>query len=385
MGRVEIRQAKDGRIRYRVRFRLNGMYTSQTFDTEHEAAEFIQLATDLGGWDKALNYMHRREGALADRALTLDRWFETYKATRTGIQERTLADYQRQYDQHISPILGNHPIGEIDRIAVAGFVNKLAAKRLSGKTIQNLHALLSGALNEAVLQRKIDTNPCTGTRLPRAKETERDDARFLTHDEWNRLIAAVPDFWKPLVTTLAGTGMRWSEATELRVGEVDLDGLPTIKIIRASKRQPGVGMVEGVPKSRKSRRTVIVPPQAADLIRPLLVGKKASDFVFLDDRGQERISHAYFHRRVWVPACDAAGLEPRPRPHDLRHTFASWALEMGIGLEAIQDQLGHESILTTRKVYGHLQPAMREALIEAMGRALAVGASGQPAIERPPS
>ena len=79
--------------------------------------------------------------------------------------------------------------------------------------------------------------------------------------------------------------------------------------------------------------------------------------------------------RVWVEACKRAGLtSPMPRIHDARHTHASWLIEQGATLEMVQDQLGHESILTTRKVYGHLQPAMRSALAEAATRAMAMGA-----------
>jgi integrase len=52
-----------------------------------------------------------------------------------------------------------------------------------------------------------------------------------------------------------------------------------------------------------------------------------------------------------------------------------------MSLEQVQDQLGHESILTTRKVYGHLQPAMREALQKAAEAALASGRQAALAIE----
>jgi integrase len=153
---------------------------------------------------------------------------------------------------------------------------------------------------------------------------------------------------------------------------------------------PGEGHKDGVPKTKKSRRTIIAPPQVVEVIAPLLEGRARDDLVFTAVRGG-RVRHSAFYRLVWRkawrevalagvdqddPKAVAAALDKYgdlPRIHDLRHTFASWAIEMGIGLEAIQDQLGHESILTTRKIYGHLQPAMREALADAMYRALAQG------------
>lgn len=384
MAKVETMQRQDGSVRYKVRFRLNGMQTSQHFDTEEGAAEFVQLAKDMKGWDNALRYMVRRDASQMQQAMTLDRWFPEYAATLSGIESRTFADYGRVYDRHIKPHLGSMPLDMIDRKAVATFVNALAKTKaqrggttLSAKTIANAHGILAAALNEAVLSGKIPTNPCKGTRLPRSGEVERIEERYLTHAEYNRLEAELPERWVPLVMTLVGTGMRWSEATALRVAEVDLDGLPTIKIIRATKWTPGEGHHDGVPKTKKSRRTIIVPAPVVEVLRPLLEGKEGDEYVFTAVRGGQ-VRHSGFHRLVWTPAVKKSKIKPPPRIHDLRHTFASWAIEMGIGLEAIQDQLGHESILTTRKIYGHLQPAMREALMVAMGQALSIG---RPALE----
>ena len=102
-------------------------------------------------------------------------------------------------------------------------------------------------------------------------------------------------------------------------------------------------------------------------VKPLL--GKPSDLVFKTRSGGP-VRHANFYTNVWSPACEAAGLDPAPRIHDLRHSHASWLISAGIQLEAVQDQLGHESILTTRGVYGHLQPALGVAVGVAASEAL---------------
>jgi integrase len=66
-------------------------------------------------------------------------------------------------------------------------------------------------------------------------------------------------------------------------------------------------------------------------------------------------------RRPGRPAADA---------HDCRSTFGSWLISEGIGLEAVQDQLGHESYETTRKIYAHLLPAVGVAAGKAASAAL---------------
>lgn len=385
MPSLKVRRTKAGDVKYQVRFRLGGTYSSRTFDTELEAAEFIKLCDDLKDTAAALRYSARLEETKAQAAVTLDKWFAEFVETRTGIEQRTTVDYQRVYDRHISPALGAMPIDSIDRPHIAGLINGMARpakgeKPLSAKTIANVHGLLSAALNDAVIRRKIPANPCVGFRLPRSGEADKEDAHFLTHDEFDRLYEATPTHYRALVLTLVGTGMRWAEAQALRVGEVDLDGLGTIKIIRATKWIPGEGHVDGVPKTKKSRRTIIIPSQVKRALEPLVRGRGREEHVFTSATGLQ-IRHSTFHRLVWKKATAAAGIDPAPRIHDLRHTHASWLLEFGMSLEQVQDQLGHESILTTRKVYGHLQPAMREALQKAAEAALASGRQAALAIE----
>ena len=62
-----------------------------------------------------------------------------------------------------------------------------------------------------------------------------------------------------------------------------------------------------------------------------------------------------------------------PSAHDTRHTHASWLLSDGIPIEAVQDQLGHESAETTRKVYAHLLPAVGVAVGRDLGPSLQGG------------
>ena len=62
-----------------------------------------------------------------------------------------------------------------------------------------------------------------------------------------------------------------------------------------------------------------------------------------------------------------AGL-PRIRLHDLRHTFATLALEQGTPMKAVQAAMGHSNIGTTMDTYGHVTPAMQDAVAESMDR-----------------
>lgn len=90
------------------------------------------------------------------------------------------------------------------------------------------------------------------------------------------------------------------------------------------------------------------------------------------DTGPVRIQS--FNPNVWTPAVKRArdnGLRKKPRIHDLRHTCASWLIQAGRPLPAVQQQLGHESITTTVGVYGHLDRSSGKGNADAIGAMLA--------------
>ena len=111
-------------------------------------------------------------------------------------------------------------------------------------------------------------------------------------------------------------------------------------------------------------------PQVYEAVKVMVVGKKRTDLVFTNKQGKQ-LAHNVFHP-VWQKA--VAQFEARtgvhPRIHDLRHTFASWAIQDGVPLPVIQRALGHQSIQITVDTYGHLGLADFNALAASTGRRL---------------
>jgi integrase len=75
--------------------------------------------------------------------------------------------------------------------------------------------------------------------------------------------------------------------------------------------------------------------------------------------------------KLFKPAVRAAGLDPRLRFHDLRHTCASLLIREGASVKAIQAQLGHATASVTLDRYGHLFPDELEHLADRLERARA--------------
>ena len=82
--------------------------------------------------------------------------------------------------------------------------------------------------------------------------------------------------------------------------------------------------------------------------------------------GSEGLNRDSFRKWVMVPALEAAGLSPRVRTHDLRHTCASLLISLGAHPKAIQERLGHSDISVTLNLYGHLFPSLEEQLTDAL-------------------
>lgn len=389
MRKVERHTATDGTITYRVRFRHGGKQTSQTFHgpklTAKRQAEAFAKTLDAVGVQAALRILE--ENQRASDVPTLDALAAEYIRDRSGISEGTRIDYQRLWDRTWGQTIGTIRADLITDEAIERAVQSLA-KHYSYKSMENQRGLLSGVCRRAVKRGYLAENPTSEVGIPRQDETE--EMTFLTPAEFDLLLTEIPDWWKPLVIMLAGTGMRWGEAVAL-LGRDVKDG--TVNIVKAVKRDRSTKeRVIGPPKTKRSRRTVLLPAQVAAALpdRPpaavLFVGPRGStvkhqhfwenvwrpavwraqhcDEHTLDDCrcGGARLARCKVHKGTPPPPCGCPGtLGKTPRIHDLRHSHASWLIAANVPPPVIQRRLGHESITTTVDTYGHLMPDAQQA------------------------
>jgi integrase len=258
------------------------------------------------------------------------------------------------------------------------------------KTIHNKHGLLS-----AIMQSAVDaetslraSNPCTKTRLPRLDSTEDEEEMvFLEREEWAWIHECLRDDAKDLAETMAETGFRWGEATALQPRDLrHRNGRPAIRVQRAWKKDEDGKSVLGAPKTRKSRRTVVITHKLDQMLRERARGLNKDDLLFTGPEGG-KWDPGTFRRLRWVPALELAaqkyGLLKRPRIHDLRHSHASWLIAAKVPLPAIQGRLGHESITTTVDRYGHLLDALDDEVVAAVEWAMDPTAPRPALSERP--
>lgn len=302
-------------------------------------------------------------------AAFLDAWIDVKRPALKPSVQATYADAVRV---HLNPRIGDHRVQELKPEHVARLYAELLANgRIDGrgglgaKTVRNIAAVLSGALDDAVKWGRVQRNVCDVVDLPRWERpairtwTSAQMRAFLTATSSSRDGAA----WRLLLTT----GCRRGELGAFRWRHVDLDrGKLTIETARV---KAGSQTVEGSPKSRASRRTISIDPGTIAALRAwkrrqagerLAAGEgwwgapdREDDFVMADELGRPLAPNTI--TRHWTAAIIRAGL-PLIRLHDARHTYATVALmEAGERDKVISERLGHSDIATTQRLYAHVR------------------------------
>jgi integrase len=348
---------------YKVAFRLEGRQRSITVASLDDAVKVVDLIDRFGPAD-ALRLVDAHASTPAS-VPTVAEHLRDYVARLDGITDGTRKDYLAQVENRVAGTpLGDLPITLVTRDAVAAWLRDLPG---ATKTKRNYHALVSAGLAAAAEADLIPSNPAKGIRIRQAEPVH--DMVILTPGELAVLVAEIDPRFQPLVITLAGTGLRWGEATALRVGDVDLDArVPVAHVTKAWKRTGSGRMELGPPKTRAGVRTVSLPPEVVGVIRPLVEGRRQDAWLFSGVQGNP-VRGNNFHDLVWGPALDRLNadrdeegnlvtprLTKRPRAHDLRHFHASQLVAAGVPLNVVQRRLGHESIKTTVDRYSHLAP-----------------------------
>jgi site-specific recombinase XerD len=172
----------------------------------------------------------------------------------------------------------------------------------------------------------------------------------LSPEEVTRLIEAAPSLLhRTILMVLYGTGIRRTEASLLKVSDID------------SER-----MVIHVHQGKGSRdRDVPMTPKLLDILREYWRWKRPQIYLFPSTSGHRGVEHPISDKTVWYAVKEAgkrAGIQKRIGPHTLRHSFATNLMEAGTDLRTIQLLMGHAHLEDTT-VYLHLSQRHLHAAI----------------------
>jgi len=352
MATLQTRTRANGTTAYRVVYWLDHRQHVETFDTRKNADDFLRSIKTRGLAD-ALELLAAQDAARVD-SMPVAEWIDRHIDLLPNVTAGTRSVYRSYNDTDIRPnLIGKLPVDQLDRRTVETWVIYLHRERhLSGKSIKNRQAVLSAAMTRAVRDGLRESNPAAGVKAP---TTQKLAKVFLSGPEFAVLRDELPEYYRPLVGVLYGTGMRWGEATALQVGDVDLAASPpTVHVERAWKHHHGGKPDLGPPKSAAGERTIALPPQLVTMLGRLIEGRRPDEFVFVNQTGGPVRANTF--QRIWAGAVARSEktTHKHPRIHDMRHSHASALIRQGVPLNIVQRRLGHEKISTTLDVYGHL-------------------------------
>lgn len=303
-------------------------------------------------------------------------WWDDFGPTFTRI--RSHDSIKGVMTRYIVRLMGHLTLSQLDESPrlIQRWVNDLLLGRtqplrgkpkpLASKTVRNAHGLASQIFSYALKRRLIRFNPCADTKLPERVDTE---MRFLTPPEADRLVAATPEHYRPLILFLLATGCRWSEAIGLRLKNLDILGRKATIVIKTVMDDSG-NWHDEPPKSRRGRRTVSFTTRIAQVLIPLATKDTDRERrIFLGPRGGMIAAKDFYV--IWNKACDAAGLKGL-RIHDLRHTHVAWLIAKKVPLSAISRRIGHKSIAVTDDIYGHLLEEIEDYLVNSLSEVMTV-------------
>lgn len=308
-------------------------------------------------------------GIVSDRGrrkITFASYVEKYYwPAAQHLEPTTLAAYLSNLDRHFLPRFGRMKMANIAASAVQAWVNDASAAGLSPRSVVKYHTFLHSIFERAVVDQVVAINPCRHTLLPKLVKKPKT---AVTPEQFEALLAEIPDEFRLMVLVAIETGMRWGELAALRPVDIDFTrGVMIVQrvVLEVPRKISGadVGFVfRDYPKDNEHRE-VAIGAQLCRVIREhmLAQGSRDDDLLFPTRTGAP-ISRNTFRTRVWLPAIERSVLRQHVRFHDLRGAHASWLLAGGADLKVVMDRLGHRQITTTQQYLGSLPDAGERAL-----------------------
>jgi integrase len=236
---------------------------------------------------------------------------------------------------------GHQRLADISPLDIERYKRQRQRVGVSGVTINRELAFLKNVFSKAIEWGKATDNPVKKVRLYREDNAR---TRFLSEEEEASLLACCSPQLKPLVVSALHTGFRASELIFLTWQDIDF-------------RRGVVTVQAGYAKNGESRSVPMNQVLTAIMKAVKLQGAEG-ERVFCSRQGTPYRSF----RTAFERAVRKAGIQDFTF-HDLRHTFASRLVMLGVDLPTVKELLGHKDITMTMR-YAHLSAAHKQAAVK---------------------
>jgi integrase len=269
------------------------------------------------------------------------------------VSQKASARQYKGYIKNLRPFFGETLICQVTPSMINEYKIKRRNDGVGPASINRELAMVKNAFNKAVKEWGwVRDNPVT--RIPMEKEPP-GRVRYLTDEEFEKLLEGCPEWLRPIVLTARHTGLRKENILSLKWHQVDLNR----RVITVERTKNGERL--GIP---------INDTLWALFKRLSKVRYIRTEHVFYHPDAKKKTAKGRFNGRryyevktAFQKALEEAGIG-NFRFHDLRHCFASALVQRGADLYEVQRLLGHKSHAMTQR-YAHLAPEnLRNAVLK---------------------
>ncbi len=284
--------------------------------------------------------------------------FESYLKLEKSLSQNSVSAYINDINKLINYLNKNHskvtPL-KVKLEHLKGFIEWLNQREISPRTQARTISGIKSFYKYLLIEGRITSDP---TALMESPKIGRKLPEVLSMEEIDSLIDAVDlskaegQRNKAMLETLYSCGLRVSELVGLKITNLFFEQ-GFIKV------EGKAGKERLVPVSGKAIEEV--GKYLSEYRKKLNVAKDSENILFLNRRGRKLSRVMIF--TIIKNLAESIDLQKSISPHTFRHSFASHLINGGADLRAVQEMLGHESILTT-EIYTHLDKDYLKSTIQ---------------------
>lgn len=272
--------------------------------------------------------------------------FLNYLSVERGLSNNTIMSYRKDLNFYLD-FLNQRHIDALSKITKNNITNFMLAQKDKGISTNSIARRLAAIrmfhrflTRERILKSdpsNLIDSPKLWKKIPDTLSLNEVDVLLAQPDTRDK--QGIRD--RAILETLYATGMRVSEAVNLKVDNVNLD----------------IGFLRCIGKGNKERiipigkKAISSIKRYLEISRPHLLKKSSSEFLFLNRFGKKLSRQSFW--KIIKRYAKCAKIKRPIKPHTLRHSFATHLLERGADLRSVQEMLGHANISTTQ-IYTHI-------------------------------
>lgn len=293
------------------------------------------------------------------------KWFEEY--AKANLRPSTCYSYQLLIT-NMEKYIGNIALNRLSHFDIQYMYGKIQKQKKetnvgwSNSTIRKLHFMLHEIMESAQKENIICENPLDKVTPPKIETTEMKVLDSVQIEKFIQAIEKEP-YWYDFFYLELTTGLRRGEICALKWSDFD-ESRKELHIRRSLSKDFNNCIIVGDTKTDTSTRTILLPESTYQLLAERKKTIK-SEWIFpslYNDKEFISPNSAYQMLKKILKANDL----PSIRFHDLRHTFATQAMQNGVNVKALSGILGHTNTSFTLDTYTHVTNDMKKNATDRM-------------------